>query len=243
VITEGNLDNIYFKHRNGITHTKYSYEDNLLISKTEERYDENTKMTANTAPDIYEYDDQNVLSGIRSGEHYLYIRNMAMDFSSLVLEAEKRTLLLLKEHIKQHKPKEKLFTIYLCYSEQQYFPPTISYGLASEREEWLTKEDGHFYIWNSAEYKHVYDYLIRSKEDEHFYSEYNQEIAMNDKNDVAIASIVNIAIALKESLAELGLNTTDDFVFLASNCYMSDLNENFKKINPEKFGEFEKDLP
>ncbi|WCC47213.1 hypothetical protein [Tenacibaculum finnmarkense] len=225
-----------------IANTIYIYKNNLLVEKEEERYERETKETSNKIV-YYEYDEFNILNGIRSGNYYRYQRKIAVSFSKLKQELEKRIISLLKQHINECKPVEKIFTIYLGYDCQNYFPPSISYGTEEELNNWLKKKDSQDYIWNCAEYKYSYDDIGYNKQDEQLFEQINQEVLINEKNNLAVKSIINIAIELKNSLSKLDLNITDDFVIVASDYEQMDLKKNFKKINSEKFSEFKEYLP
>lgn len=242
IFNKGKVESIYSSAIYGISHIKYSYKKNILVSKEEEHYNRKNKEISNEEV-IYEYDKHNILNGIRSGSYYRYQRKTALSFTKLKSEAEKRVISLLKEHIKEVAPKEKIFTINLAYSPQYYFPPSISYGLESEREKWLNKKDAQDYIWNVAEYELSYDDIDSTEEDNNLFDELNQQIMMNEKHNVAIKSIINIAFTLKECLSEFDLNVTDDFVVVTSDYESIDLKKNFKILNPEKFNTFKNKLP
>lgn len=239
---EGKIDMIKASATYAINSTKYSYQNNLLTSKEEKHYDRETEKNSHKEV-FYEYDDHNILNGIRSGTYYRYQRKIRMRFTKLKTEAEKRNIGLLKKHIKKYVPKEKIYTIYLAYDCQYYFPLTISFGTEAERKEWSTKEEAQDYIWNCAEYKYSYDDIEASKQDNLLFAQVNQEISMHGKEPLAIKSMQNIAFAIKESVPEFKLNITDDFVVVASDYEQTDLKKNFKKINPKKFNEFKKYLP
>ncbi|MDB0616086.1 hypothetical protein PL372_11135 [Tenacibaculum dicentrarchi] len=189
----GRIKEIYFCGEEKTSYTNYVYKGEVLISKEEEHYDKDSKKTEKYTT-IYEYDDKNILDGIRTKSgYYRYKRKTGLSFTKLKIEVEKRLLKLIKNHIQNNKPQKEIFTLFLAYTSQNFFPPIIAFGLDEERKEFIAKYD-YQYIWEYQEYEYFEDFIEMSDEDENLLDEFNQQIQMKNKYNIAKKMIIDIAV-------------------------------------------------
>lgn len=220
---------------------KFYYQDDKLVKKHwvgKDYYDKSFDRVQE-----YSYDDVGLLDSIQENGYVFYKKpNKNLSYKKLTELTQEKLLLLLKEHIKNHAPIEKLYCINLAYWEEHTIPPMIGFGTQSEREYWLDEHNPyHSIIWNVADYTHQVE-MDCDDETAKLFDLFNQETELKGKYNVAIKMIMECAKKIKQDLAEFELNVSDDFVVVASYFGLRDLKSNFKKINPELFAQFKRQL-
>lgn len=230
-----------FSKDNGGWIEKFYYQDDKLIKKHWIGKDYDDKPFDRVQE--YSYDEIGLLDSIQENGYVFYQKpNKNLSYKKLTELTQEKLLLLLKEHIKNHAPIEKLYCINLAYWEEHTIPPMIGFGTQSEREYWLDEDNPyHSIIWNVADYTHQVE-MECDDETAKLFDLFNQETELKGKYNVAIKMIVECAKKIKQDLAEFELNVSDDFVVVASYFDLRDLKSNFKKINPELFAQFKRQL-
>ena len=193
----------------------------------------------------YKYDQFGLLETITENqESVIYQKpDKSISFKQLTVMAEERLFTVLRQNIHQHAVQEELYCLYICYGNADSFPPGIAYGTKAEKDHWQAQEiKMKWIVWNPADYQFNMDVKM-DKETKNFFSFYNQETEMQQKQAVAKKTILNVTMKLKACLNEFKLNKTNDFVIIAADNEQADLKKNFKVMNPELFEQFKKDLP
>lgn len=232
----------YFAYEDSWVKISYQYENNKLTSKLVERFEDDEKN-----PDRifnYTYDDIGLLQSIKEKAHFWYNKpDKKINYSKMTELVSEKLLALLKHNISDYKIKEKLYCIYVYYYHEDMLPPSIGFGTQSDREEWINEngEEAKWIIWNPIDYSHSCEIEL-DEETQNLFKLFNQETSLNNKENSTIKMIVECCKKLKESIPEFELNTTDDFVIVASDYEQGDLKKNFKLINPELFEQYKNKL-
>lgn len=221
---------------------RFYYQDDKLIKKHWVGKDYYGKEFDRTQE--YSYDEIGLLDSIQENGYLFYKKpDKKLSYKKLTEITKNKLLLLLKEHIKNHAPKEQIYCINLSYFEENSIPPAIGFGTQSEREYWLKKDNPYHYsiIWNVADYT----YQIEPDCDDEtikLFDLFNQETELKGKYHLLAKMVVECAKQIKQDLAEFELNISDDFVVVASYYDLRDLKSNFKNINPELFEQYKHQL-
>jgi hypothetical protein len=222
---------------------EYQYEQNKMVSKHIEilaqGFQEPQKRVFNFA-----YDEFGILESIKEDEHFLYQNSIkGISFRALSALAETKLFEVLKQNIIARKIPDCLFCLNLSYGSEHILPPCLCFGTESEQQSWIASEgnEAKKMFWNTAEYKHQID-MDLDKETEAFFDFYSQETVMRNKENEARKVIIDCLKRLKNTIHSFELNTTDDFVLIATDFENIDIKKNFKAINPELFENFKKIL-
>ena len=171
----------------------------------------------------YEYDDIGQLKIIREGSYIKYQKpDKKLSYKKLKELTAEKLLSLLKEAIKNHAPKEKLYCINLSYFSENMIPPMIGFGAESDRKNWLDNDYNKSIIWNVADYSHQVE-LECDDETATLFDLFNQETELANKYSTAIKIIQECAKDIKQDLQNFDLDITDDFVIVAGYFDQSDL--------------------
>ena len=206
---------------NGYWVEDFIYKNNKLICKEwqgVDNYGEYFKRVVS-----YEYDDIGQLKIIREGSYIKYQKpDKKLSYKKLKELTAEKLLSLLKEAIKNHAPKEKLYCINLSYFSENMIPPMIGFGAESDRKNWLDNDYNKSIIWNVADYSHQVE-LECDDETATLFDLFNQETELANKYSTAIKIIQECAKDIKQDLQNFDLDITDDFVIVAGYFDQSDL--------------------
>jgi len=182
----------------------------------------------------YEFDAIGELSLIVEGGYVHYKKpDKKMSYKKLYELAAQRLVPAIKETIKKHAPGCKLYCINLAYDDTGSLPPQIGFGSQEQRAQWLAQgDDDNWIVWNVADYEFQAE-LDEDDEMASLFDLFNQETRLNGRYPQAKKLILECAKQLKTDIGELGLDVSEDFALVASDYDLSDLQKNFKAINPE----------
>ena len=206
---------------NGYWVEDFIYKNNKLICKEwqgVDNYGEYFKRVVS-----YEYDDIGQLKIIREGSYIKYQQpDKKLSYKKLTELTAGKLLNLLKNTIKNHAPKEKLYCINLSYFSENMIPPMIGFGAESDRKNWLDNDYHKSIIWNVADYSHQVE-LECDDETATLFDLFNQETELANKHSSAVKIIQECAKDIKQDLQNFDLDITDDFVIVAGYFDQSDL--------------------